>query len=138
MKVLKGRGLTPGVAKGTALVSQDPLGLARIVPETGIIKDRRVAVFGKNVKGKVLVFPTHKATTTTPCIFLETAKQGHAPVAIINIESESIIVISSIMARVFLNLEIPVVDRLDKNPLEVIKTGDILTVDGHKGMCVVL
>jgi hypothetical protein len=138
MMVLKGRGLAPGVAEGIALVSQETLGLARIVPTTGIIKDRRVAVYGQNVKGRVLVFPTHKASTTTPCIFLETVRLGNAPVAIINLESETMVVMGSIMAKVFYNLEIPVVDRLDKNPLQVIRTGDTVRVDGYKGVCEVL
>lgn len=133
MRVLKGRGLVPGIVKGPALVSQDVLGLCRIIPKTGIIKDRRVAVWCQSVKGKVLIFPSHKASTTTPTIFLETVRLGNGPVAIVNIESETMVVVGSIMAKVFYNIDIPVVDRLDKNPLEVIKTGNIVKVDGYKG-----
>jgi predicted aconitase with swiveling domain len=31
-------------------------------------------------------------------------------------------------------LDIPLVDRLDKNPCEVIETGDYVRVDGAKGV----
>jgi predicted aconitase with swiveling domain len=43
-----------------------------------------------------------------------------------------------ILARIFYHVAIPVVDRLDQNPLEVIKTGDYVRVDGHQGLVEVI
>ena len=56
------------------------------------------------------------------------AKRKTAPVAMINVEAEPIIAVGAAMGN------IPMVDRLDKNPLEVIATGDHVRMDGDQGI----
>jgi len=56
------------------------------------------------------------------------AKRKTAPVAMINVEAEPIIAVGAAMGN------IPMVDRLDKNPLEVIATGDHVLMDGDQGI----
>ncbi len=63
-----------------------------------------------------------------PIISWYAAKAGNSPAAIICIEAESIIASAAITAG------IPMVDRLDKNPLEVIRTGDYVKVDATAGV----
>jgi hypothetical protein len=46
----------------------------------------------------------------------------------INLETEPIIAVGAAMGN------IPLVDRLDKNPLEVISTGDRVRIDGDLGI----
>ena len=50
----------------------------------------------------------------------------------INLETEPIIAVGAAMGN------IPLVDRLDKNPLEVISTGDRVRIDGDLGIVEVI
>jgi predicted aconitase with swiveling domain len=62
-----------------------------------------------------------------PIIAWYSVKANNNPVAIICVRAESIIASGAITAG------IPMVDRLEKNPLEVIKTGDYVKVDATIG-----
>ena len=55
-------------------------------------------------------------------------KAGNNPAAIVCIEAEPII------ASVAITADIPMVHKLDKNPLEVIKSGDYVKVDATAGI----
>jgi predicted aconitase with swiveling domain len=136
--VLKGRGLVPGKAEGEALVSPMAFGFWHgIDPRTGEIVDKRSPLRGKNAAGKVFVFPYGRGSTGGSAIFLEAIRCKAAPCAIVNIESEPIVTIGALMAKEFYGVPMPIVDRLDRNPLEVIRDGDLVSVDGNKGEVVV-
>jgi predicted aconitase with swiveling domain len=53
---------------------------------------------------------------------------GTSPKAIINVQAHPV------WAALAIELNIPLVDRLDKNPCEVIETGDWVKVDSAKGI----
>jgi predicted aconitase with swiveling domain len=59
------------------------------------------------------------------------SKKGTAPLAIINVETEGIIAAGCILA------EIPLIDMLDKNPINAIENGDFVQVDGKKGKVII-
>jgi predicted aconitase with swiveling domain len=65
---------------------------------------------------------------------LETVRCGNAPAAVINVETEPVIGAGFIMADLIYNKKVPVVDHLDCNPWDVIKTGDYVWVDGDNGI----
>jgi len=132
--VFNGRGLVAGVAEGEALVSKESLVWSHGVdPESGRIDDVRVAVCGECVRGKVLVYPLGKGSTSGATWMLETTRCGNAPKAIINRETELIILTGSLLSEALYDVNIPVVDRLDSHPDEVIETGDWVKVDGTLG-----
>lgn len=136
---LKGRAITKGVAEGEALVTKSFFGFTHGVdPKTGEITDERHEWRGQNMKGKVLVFPFGKSSSSGGLWILETARCGNAPAAIINVEAEPIIGTGCLMAAMFYDKAIPLVDRLDQHPCEVIKTGDYVRVDADKGVVEVL
>ncbi len=133
MKItLQGRGITKGKAEGEAVVSKESIsfwgGLDR---ETGNIVDRNHELAGVNVKGKILVFPTGKGSTGGSRTLYAAAKKGTAPAAIINVRAESIIATGAIVGG------IPLVDRLDQDPISTIQTGDYVWVDADKGTVIV-
>ncbi len=131
--ILKGRGLVKGVAIGTALVSRDPISFyGGVDSESGLVVEKGHQLEGAYVTGKVLVFPRGKGSTVGSYVLYRLRKLGKAPAAIINVETEAIIVTGCILAG------IPLVDRLDKNPLEVIRTNDVVRVNGSKGLVEVL
>jgi hypothetical protein len=86
---------------------------------------------GRSVRGKVLVFPGGKGSTVGSYVIYGLRKYGAAPVAIVNVETEPIIIGGCVLAR------IPLVDKLDKSPIDVIETGDWAEVDGDLGRVLV-
>ncbi|NIR87074.1 DUF126 domain-containing protein [Candidatus Bathyarchaeota archaeon] len=131
----KGQGVVKGVAEGLALVSGQNLSLwGGLNPKTGLIIDRRHELYGQQVRGKVLVFPYGKGSTTGAIVLLEAVKCGNSPAAIVNVETEPILASGALMAQIFYKKTIPIVDRLDRNPIEVIHTNDYVRVDGDEGL----
>jgi uncharacterized protein len=129
-----GRSITAGVVEGEAMVSREPMSFSHgLDPKTGDVSDSNHEWLGKNVKGKVLIFPYGKGSTTGGLYILEAAKRDNAPAAVVNVETDPVIAGGFILAKVFYDKEIPVVDRLDKNPTETIRNGDVVRVDGNKG-----
>src|SRR5208337_793579 len=108
--ILKGRTVSRGKATGPALVSKDPLSfLGGVDPKTGIIIEKGHALFGKNVKDTVLIFPSGKGSTVGSYVIYQLKKNGVAPVAIINTRSEPIVAVGAIIS------DIPMVDNLELN-----------------------
>jgi predicted aconitase with swiveling domain len=133
--ILKGHKGIGGIAEGEALVCQEPINL---MADTGNVwtdpkdttftnKIGNPSVFGKSFAGKVLVFPTGKGGIFSTNIMMDVAEVGSAPKAIINVRAHAVWVVLSIV------LNIPLVDRLNKNPCKVIETGDWVKVNGRTG-----
>ena len=137
--VLTGRSVTAGVAEGEAIVSKESFGFTHgLDPTTGQVVDKRHEWRGQNVKGKVMVFPYGKSSTTGGQFICEAIRLGNAPAAIVNVETEPVIGAGFIIANMLYNKDVPVVDRLDRNPVEVIKTGDWVRVDANRGIVKVI
>ncbi|RLA91037.1 MAG: hypothetical protein DRG20_02460 [Deltaproteobacteria bacterium] len=133
-EIIKGRGVTPGYVEGSALISKQAFMFAHGVdPKSGDVTDIRSDILDKNIKGKVFIFPFGKGSTTGSAWFLETIREGNGPLAIINRETELIIATAIIMAKLLYGIEIPLVDRLEKDISDIIKDGDMIAVDGNKG-----
>ncbi len=122
---MRGRSISPGKAQGEALVSKEPIGFyGGIDLKTGIVIEKGHELEGKCVKGKVLVFPQGKGSTVGSYVIYGLKKNGVAPAAVVNKETETIVATGVILAG------IPCVDGID---IERIKTGDKLTVDADNG-----
>jgi len=132
--VLKGRTITEGLGEGKALVTNQFFGFTHGVdPATGRIADKRHEWLNQNLNGKILVFPYGKSSSSGGLFILEMVRCGNGPAAVINLETEPVIGAGFIMAKILYNREIPVLDHLDKNPIDTIKNGDYVVVDGYKG-----
>jgi len=75
----------------------------------------------------VFVFPGGRGSTVGTYILLRMKKKGTAPKAIINVETEPIIAVGAIIAG------IPLMDKLEVNPLEVLENGDLVVVNAYEG-----
>lgn len=121
---MKGRMISPGKAVGVALVSRTPLSFyGGVDPKTGIVIERDHELEGECVKDKILIFPQGKGSTVGSYVIYGLKKNGVAPAAIVNQETETIVATGVILAG------IPCVDKID---IEKIKTGDRLVVDADK------
>jgi predicted aconitase with swiveling domain len=126
---LKCHKIIGGYGEGEALVSHEPICFYLTDPETGVVREKSHELSGKNLAGKVLVFPSGKASSVVQIDGLfKLASNNVAPKALIVRDVETVLVVSAFMVR------IPLVDRLDKNPFEVIHTGDFVKVDAEKGI----
>lgn len=123
---MKGRMISPGRARGEALVSREPIGFyGGVDPKTGIVIEKGHELEGKCVKDKILVFPQGKGSTVGPYVIYGLKKNGVAPAAIVNRETETIVATGVILAG------IPCVDKID---IGKINTGDKLRVDADNAM----
>ncbi len=136
--VLKGRGLNRGIAKGEALVTK-PINFfgaymqGILSGKLSKIEDTKHELFGKSLEGKILVFPFSIGSLAGGVSLLEAIMQGVGPKAIVNSKTDGVLLAGPVFARVFYDIEVPVVDSLDKDPFKTIRDGDYLTVDGTKG-----
>jgi len=122
---MKGRVISPGKARGEAIVSRTPLSFyGGIDPKTGIVIEKGHEIGGQCVKDKILVFPQGKGSTVGSYVIYGLKKNGVAPAAIVNKETETIVATGVILAG------IPCIDRID---IDKIKTGDKLIVDADEG-----
>ncbi|MEM3513265.1 MAG: DUF126 domain-containing protein [Thermoplasmata archaeon] len=123
--MLQGRGISPGIVEGTAIVSKTPLSFyGGVDPKTGIVIEKGHELEGKCVAGKVLVFPNGKGSTVGSYVIYGLKKSDKAPLAIINQKMETIVATGVILAG------IPAVDSVD---ISKISDGAQLKLDGAKG-----
>lgn len=128
----RGRGVSKFLGEGRAVVSTQGISFfGGVDPKTGVVREKGHELCGQDITGKVLVFPRGKGSTVGSYVLYQLKKNGHAPAGIVNVETEAIIVTGCILA------EIPLVDRLEVNPLEVIRSGDYVVVDGRVGTVIV-
>ena len=126
--VLKGRKVIGGAAEGEALVSHKPLmGFGNINVPGGFTVERNHPLYEVPFKGKVLVFPEPRGSGGFVGYGL-TAKFGKNPVAFLYRRGNNLTVFAA------MNMKVPTVTDFDKDPLEVIETGDFVRVDGDKGI----
>lgn len=131
--LFKGRKVVGGKARGEALVSKAPICfLGGIDVKTGRVTEVGHPLEGKNIAGKVLVFPTGKGSTGGSYLIFEAAENGVGPCAMINRAIEQVTAIGCIIA------EIPVLDRVDPDPIEGIKDGDLVEVDADSGLITIV
>ncbi len=122
---MTGRSVSPGKARARALVSREPIGFyGGVDADTGVVIDRGHPLEGRCVAGRVLVFPCGKGSTVGSYVIYGLSKNGVAPAAIVNAETEAIVATGAILAG------IPCVDGVD---LSAISDGDLLEVDADSG-----
>lgn len=118
---LQGRSIYPGTAQGEALVTTQAISFyGGIDPETGVVVERGHELEGKCIAGRVLVFPTGKGSTVGSYTLYRLKHNGHAPLAILNAECETITAVGCIIA------EIVCVDQL---PIQHIPHGSLVRID---------
>jgi predicted aconitase with swiveling domain len=124
MLQLTGRIIKRGTARGLALVSSEPIGfLGGVNPDTGLVVEPGHPLQGQCVTDRVLVFPTGKGSTVGSYTLYRMAREGTAPAAIVNAESEAIVAVGAIIA------DIPMVDQVD---ISQIMTGDHVSIEGNR------
>ena len=115
-----------GNVEAESLVSKEPLSLSYI-DENGAIADWTHHLNGQVIKNKILVLPALKGSAYQELNAADLVRNGRAPKGIIAIEADTRLLTSALFS------EIPTMDKLETNPLEVINTGDIVHLNADKG-----
>ena len=124
MEQLKGRIIYKGKAEAEALVTTMPISFyGGVDPNTGVVIEKGHELQGQSVKGKILVFPQGKGSTVGSYTLYRLKKNGAAPAAMINRESETIVAVGAIIS------EIPFVDKVD---VTKIKTGNKVSIENDR------
>ena len=135
--ILKCRPLVRGYGRGNILTTRQSISFwGGVDPDSGMIIDPRHELFDHSICGQVLAFPYGKGSAAAPLVLLELAKQATAPAAIINIETDPLLVAGPIISKHFYGTSIPVVT-LDRTAFDRLQTGQAATVDGIKGKIVI-
>ena len=118
---LKGRIISKGTAEGEALTTIQPISFyGGVDPNTSEIIEKGHELQGKEVKGKILVFPNGKGSTVGSYTLYRMKSNGTAPTGIINKECETVVAVGTIISG------IPCVDKID---ISKIRTGDIVQLE---------
>jgi uncharacterized protein len=126
--IIKCRKISRGHVKGPVLLTNDPLSfLGGVDPDTGVITDSNHELYGKKISNKILIFPSGKGSTVGSYIIYQMYKNKTAPLALIALEAEPIIVTGAIMAG------IPMVDQPQDSPFKLLKNGDVVDLDADAG-----
>lgn len=108
--VIPGRAVVPGEASGETLVTDQPLSFwGGYDAEDGRIIDHRHPLHGANAKGRVLVLPGSRGSSTTSAVLLEAVRNGTAPAAIITCELDNFIALTAIVAGELYDRILPVI-----------------------------
>jgi predicted aconitase with swiveling domain len=130
--VLQGRGLGGGMVEAEALVTREAVsGWGGVEPREGRIIESRHELVGQSFAGKVLVFPGAKGSSGWSGMFHMARLMGSAPAGMIFTTMNTKIALGVVVSHV------PAVTDLDRNPFEVIRTGDLVRVDGDRGEVVI-
>ena len=127
--VLHGRKVVGGVVEGEALVTRMQVsGWGGIDPRTGTIIETRHELRGVSFAGKVLVFPGAKGSSGWSNQFHMTRLMGTAPKAMLFNEMTTKIALGAVVTHC------PSMTGFDRDPLEIIETGDWVKVDADNGI----
>lgn len=98
-RVLKGRAVVAGEARGPALVLSEPLCFwGGYDAATGRIIDPRQKRAGQVAAGRILLFPRGKGSSTGSATLLESIRGGTAPAGIVNMKTDPIAAVGAIVA----------------------------------------
>ena len=126
---LKGHVVNPGRTEGEAIVYNGQFSfIGDMDVKTGQITVPGHPLQGQTLANKVFVFNTGSGSTGGPFYAFHAKKRNTAPAAMVCVFAEPLIASAAITAN------IPMVDQLSKNPLEVIKNGDYVLVDATEGI----
>ncbi|RLI37157.1 hypothetical protein DRO55_01995 [Candidatus Bathyarchaeota archaeon] len=125
---LRGRRIVGGFGEGIALVLKSPISFLEGVDSRGFIVDPETGLEGRRISGRVLVFPWCRGSTVGAYKIYSLSIMGLGPSAMVCREADIISATGCGIAG------IPLVDRVQPDPLKTIRTGDHVKVYADLGL----
>jgi uncharacterized protein len=121
-----GRFYIAGEAQASALVLMAPLSFwGGVSAETGAIIDHSHPDLGKSVRGRVLVMPGGRGSSSSSSVLAETLRVGAGPKAIILARADPILTVGALVALSLYSVACPIV----VCPIDGIASGDDVSVE---------
>ncbi|MFY0388324.1 aconitase X swivel domain-containing protein [Hominicoprocola fusiformis] len=121
------RQIAAGRVKGEVLTCTDQILFYHTDPKTGVVTEVGHALEGVSVKDKILVFPGGKGSSVVQMDGLYKLElNGAAPLGFIVREPDTVLVSTAII------MEIPMVDRVEDEFYNAVKTGDQIEIDADE------
>ncbi len=128
-RILTAKPIVPGRAEGPALVSRQPLCLwGGLNPQTGEIIDPRHDRAGEIATNKIFIFPHGRGSSTASAILADAIRNQTAPAAIINLKTDPILALGSIVSDELYRQMIPIF-LLPEDAFYSIKDEDYLIIE---------
>ena len=128
-RIIAGRVIVAGEAKGESLVTHDPLSFwGGYDFHTGEIIDKHHPLAGVRAGGRILAVPFSKGSSTTTAVLLEAVRAGTAPAAILTTGTDAFFALASIVAEVMYGKSFPVV-ALEPPDFASLRSGEHLQID---------
>ena len=137
MKTFKGRVIAKGNFKGEAAVTHSGFNTLASFQKSALMNKKNVIVsdqnnkelFNKDITGKILCLPITIGSTTGGLVIQTVCEMGINPKAFLFSESiDSLAASGIILAKVWQNSDVICIDRLGKEFLDTVKTGDTLEI----------
>ncbi len=121
------RPLVAGTASGEVIVLDEPLSLwGGFDPETGTVVDVSHPQHGASLRGRIVVMPHGRGSSSSSSVLAESIRLGTAPAAFVLDEADQIIVIGALVAELLYDVVCPVfVGRIGESTGDTISLGDI-------------
>ena len=134
--VLIGKPVISGKVSGIALASNEPLSFwGGYDWKSGEITDRRHPLSGMNAKGKVLVVPFTRGSSTTTAVLLEAIRAGTAPAAIITTATDFFFALASVVAGELYEKSFPLIALSDVD-FGLLQTGNQLEIEENGNLII--
>ncbi len=118
--ILTGRCIYPGKVEGISLVTSQAISFfGGVDPESGIVVERGHELEGQCISGKILAVPTGKGSTVGSYTLYRLKHKGRAPLAILNIQCETIIAVGCIIAEIPCIDQLPIHDIINHVPVRI-------------------
>ena len=120
--------ISEGKATADAIISKDRIMFYQVRPEDGMMEEKNHHLEGRNIAKKVLLFPGGKGSSVVQqdgLYHLDCHK--NMPSALIVQYPDPVLVAGAII------MQVPMVDRLPQEFYDVVKDGDIITVNADEG-----
>ncbi len=121
-----------GVLRGSALVSKKRISfLGDVDPKTGRIRANDSDITGEEIGGKVLIFKGGRGSTVGAMVIYALKKNNKAPLAIITVETDPVVVSGAIFSN------IPAISEVSENILSKIKSNQEVRIYPRKKLAVI-
>jgi len=127
--VIRGRKVVGGQSEGEALVTRQTIsGWGGVNPMKGEVIESHHQLKGVSFAGKILVFPGAKGSSGWSGVFHLTRLTGCAPLGMLYNITTTKAALGAVVLRV------PTMTNFDRDPLELIETGDWVRIDADAGV----
>ena len=123
--------LVKGIAKAEPLVLTAPISFwGGVSPETGTIIEKRHPQFGTTLKGKILMLPAAKGSSSGSSVLAEILRNGTGPAAIVLAAPDAILATGAMVAMSLYGVVCPVLI-VEQKRFQELAVAQTLTINGN-------